>query len=104
MAIDPLTSAMGPACETDASVCFHYPISLAEPARLDATLTWNNATNDFDLYLYSDGERVAVDGGFPPATEESLELDLEPGEYRLRVVAWLVPQDTFTLDASFSST
>lgn len=103
MTVNPLTTVQGPACGSQASACFHYPIQLDAATSMAAELSWEDPTNDLDLFLFHDGERMASSAQAPPGTQETLEGVLDPGEYDLVVVAWLVPEDTYTLDVTFSS-
>lgn len=102
MKASPLGTAQGQPCETDASSCYRYGFDLAEDGRVQARLDWTNATNDFDLHVVDDGgQRVASSNTGPPGTQETIDATLEPGTYRLVVVAWAVQQDTYVLDAQF---
>lgn len=94
----------GQPCTTPSSKCYRYPFQLNSTASITASLTWTVAASDFDLYVFTEGaphpDSPAV--GNPPGTSETVEMELEPGEYEVVVVAWGVAQDTYTLSATFA--
>lgn len=100
---DPGSSIAGPPCSTPSAQCFRYPFALNASALVSASLTWSVPANDFDLYIFSDGEPITDQGGSPPpGTSESFDVELDAGGYELVVSAYAVGQDTFTLNATFA--
>lgn len=102
---DPLNTFTGAPCG-NADACFPYPFTLLANATIDASLTWTVPGSDFDLYLYNGtveaGSVEVMSASPPPGTEEAIATELGTGEYTLVVVAWLVSQDTYTLEATFA--
>lgn len=102
MGTSPVGTAQGQPCQTDASSCYRYPFQVDETAQVQARLDWTNATNDFDLHVVDpEGEVVASSNAGGPGTREAIDTRLQPGAYELVVVAWLVPEDTYALEAHF---
>lgn len=98
---DPANFLMLGICQTPTAQCWEYPFETNTTVNLTASLTWDVPLNDFDLYLFEGDEQLAVGGDPPPETEETLAQDLDPGEYRLVVVAWLVVDGSFTVEGTF---
>ncbi|MBE1878474.1 S8 family serine peptidase [Myceligenerans pegani] len=67
-------------------------------ARIDASLTWTNELNDYDLYLIDpSGEEAARSAAGTPQTSEATGVDgPAAGEWTLRVDRWLTATDTVT--------
>ena len=105
---DPMNFVTGGVCESPTAQCFEYPFTIEgnQSVNVDGTLTWGLEANDFDLYVY-EGNTEALNGASDvtagPGTMEHVEGPLEPGEYRVIVVAWGVGQDTFDLAVTFSA-
>ncbi len=90
-------------CTAPTAKCVRYPFEVTSTTSLAADLTWGVASNDFDLYVFSEGAPITSDGGqTPPGTSERVAIDLDPGAYELVVVPWGVTMDTFTVKAVFS--
>lgn len=102
METSPLGTSQGEPCQTEASNCYRYAFQASTETQIQARLDWSNATNDFDLHVMNtDGETVASSNNGGASTQERIDTTLEPGSYELIVVAWLVPQDTYQLEAQF---
>lgn len=102
METSPLGSSQGQPCQTEASNCYRYSFETGTETRVQARLDWSNATNDFDLHVANaDGETVASSNSGGASTQESIDTTIGAGSYELVVVAWLVPQDTYQLEAQF---
>ena len=96
----------GGACVNPPSNCIRYPFTVnatSTNVTYTARLTWTIQANDFDLYLYKDGEQVDISGAAPPGTSEQLRGTLRSGNYEIAVDPYGVVQDTYTLDVTFSS-
>jgi invasion protein IalB len=57
---------------------------LVEPAKVTIVLDWNDATNDLDLVLMDEGNKVIASSEGVTTTEQ-IERTLEPGSYFVRV-------------------
>lgn len=99
----PVTGVMPP-CEAPSAQCFRYPFELNATATIAVTLTWEVPANDFDVYIFQDGEQITTTegGSSPPGNQEAFELELEAGSYEVVVSAYAVSQDTFVLSATFA--
>lgn len=91
-----------PPCEAPTSTCFEYTFEAVDRVTVEASLTWTQAANDFDLYLFAGDQQAEVSGGASPDTDEHIEARIAPGSYRFVVVAYAVANDSFTFDATFS--
>lgn len=102
---DPLNQAPGAPCESPASSCVRYPVTVNATAgnvTMNVHLSWTVQANDFDLYLYKDGNQIDVSGAAPPGTSEQLRSTLRAGTYEVVVDPYGVAQDTFTLEVTFT--
>lgn len=98
----PTDSTQDKACEDEVSTCFRYPFDVGTDARVQAHLDWANATNDFDLHVVTPGgERVASSTAGPLETSEMIDAEIPEGSYEIVVVAWIVSEDTYNLEAHF---
>lgn len=90
-------------CQAETARCFVYTFDAPAATPVNAELVWTNPANDLDLYLYPYAEdQASAQAASPgPSTSETLDTDLEPGTYRLVVVANLAAQDTYNLDVVF---
>jgi hypothetical protein len=91
----------------DLASCDLREFTLEGTFDVEATLTWGQAGNDFDLYLYQDGAEVArADVDAPEDPQETREVlvraALPPGDYAFLVVGSTMALDTYTLRADFS--
>lgn len=91
-----------PACSQVTTQCFHHAFDVAANATLNATLSWGNDRNDFDLYLFKGDVEVASSKGNSGSTER-VAARLEPGKYDLVVGGSTVAADTYKLDAVFAA-
>lgn len=113
--LDPFNFVTGVPCSQPVSACYLYPFTVDDydvanstgNVSIDAKLMWTIPANDFDLYVFKEGDAapVTMSAGSPPATEEAIAAELDgPGNYQLIVVAWAAVADTYTVEATFSST
>jgi subtilisin family serine protease len=93
-AFDPSDSTGTTAHEFTLSDSVFYRLTLST-----SDLTPPDSAVDLDLYLYRDGELVAVSGA--PSTDEQIELTQpEDGDYTLFVHGWQVPPAIGTVEYS----
>lgn len=90
-------------CALPTVTCYHHKFDVASAVKMEATLSWGVAANDFDLYLYKDGKEFKSDVAPPPATTAKLSEALEVASYDLIVVPASVGQDTYKLSATFAA-
>lgn len=99
---DPTNFAGAPVCSAPTAACERYPFELNATAMIVAGLSWGVPANDFDLYLFKDGEPTEImSASNPPGTTEQFEESIDAGSYEVVVVPWAVSQDTFTLTVTF---
>lgn len=82
------------ACLSDAEdpgdlTCDHLTVTATGGGRVDVTITWADATNDFDLYVYRGSTLVAssAQGG---TVSERASFSQASGAYEVRVVPYAV--------------
>ena len=103
-ATDPLNLAQQPPCSSPSQECDRTPFTVNATAQVQARLTWGNQANDYDLYVMDMQDTIVLlSGQGPPGTEEAIDGELEPGEYQLVVVPWLVANDSWSVEATFKA-
>lgn len=100
--VSALPSGHAGVCGGATNACYHTPFTTFAPSLLSARLTWLRELNDFDVHLYRDGVLLASSAQSGRGVAEAIDVALEPAEYDLVVVAWIVTRDAFTLAANFT--
>ncbi len=99
------------AADPDNTICDHYTLNVAvDPSDwtthsggAEVAVSWPDAADDFDLYVYKDGELVASSaaGG---TTSEKAVISKASGTYEVRVLPWAVTDSGYAGAATFVAT
>lgn len=103
-----------PAADPVNLICDHFLLTVDVPESYwethtggaQVTISWADASNDFDLYVYDRaGNQVAMSASGGTTTEQALIVDASAaaGPYEVRVVPFLVVASGYSGSATFTS-
>ncbi len=108
---DPVAAgaACPPEIDSFSLVCDHFFVTVnVAPSYWDSStggvrlrIGWANASDDFDMYVYQDGQLVDSSGG--ATNQEEIFLQSASGTYEVRVVPFLVTDEQADGTATFES-
>ena len=107
---DPLNIAGAGVCTSPSAECYNFDFTVASgnfTVDMVAALTWGNAVNDLDMYLFMDGQEISNDGinfvGDAPTNSQTMNVPgLAGGDYSLVVVGWSSGPENFNLEVTFA--